>query len=543
MKKLFTLLICLFSLLAHAEIEVQVDPSQISKGESFQLRLTQESLQDNGVPNLTILQKEFIILGTAKNVSYSVINGQSHSSTQWVITLQPLKTGILTIPSIKVGTEQTNPITINVTQGKQIIYSRAESKSEDDVQLIARVENNKPYVNQQVIYKVALYNRKRLLDAEYQEPQVSDALLIPLGNAKRYQTTKNNKEYIVEEQSYAIYPQKSGNIKINSPVFSALVYDLNPQRIKAQDKAINLKVQTIPSTYKGADWLPARQVSLLEKYESTKQTLAQGSTLVRTITIEGVGVPAQLMPSLQFDESKDFNVYVEKGKEHNQVTQGQITGSLSLKVTYLFKESGNVTIPEVKLPWFNTSTGKEEHAILPPRSIEITPSAAAVPSTPQGSAIKTTMSGSTQTTAPTTNNSWPWLIALLFALAWVITLLLWFWQKYSRASGKGKYKKALEELNQSCAECNPIKARDALLNWASLHWPDAPMLNLSDVSKLVRDVHLKKQLHQLAQVLYKNNEKVLWRGDELARSIQAISKAKNKSRHKTKRALPPINPG
>lgn len=63
-------------------------------------------------------------------------------------------------------------------------------------------------MNQQIIYKVTLYNSKHLLDADYQGPQVENALLIPLGQEKRYQTQKNNINYLVEEQNYAIFPQK-----------------------------------------------------------------------------------------------------------------------------------------------------------------------------------------------------------------------------------------------------------------------------------------------------------------------------------------------
>ena len=129
----------------------------------------------------------------------------------------------------------------------------------------------------------------------------------------------------------------------------------------------------------------------------------------------------------------------------------------------------------------------------------------------------------------------------MFALAWIITLGLWGWQRRARTSGKGQYKKALEELNKACTESNPQNARDALLKWASLHWPDAPLLNLTDLTKLVRDVHLKKQLHILSQVLYKSDNATLWRGDELIRAVHTLKRTKPGLKRKNT-ALPPINP-
>lgn len=539
------LFVIFFSTLAQAEIQVQVDPSQVIMGEAFKLSLILEDTQNGGVPDLTPLQQDFVILGTERNVNYSIINGQTQSSSQWVVALRAKKEGILTIPAIKIGLDQSAPITINVEAGGKTQDIQNNQSQQEDVMLVGEVNEKKPYVNQQITYNIKLYHSKRLLDANYQGPQVDDALVIPLGEEKNYHAVLNNTNYVVEEQSYAIFPQKSGALKIISPTFTALVYDLDAQRIKAQDKTINLDVQPIPKQYKGKIWLPARQIKLTDQYEHSNQTLSQGSTLVRTVTIEGAAIPAQLLPVPSFEETDAFNVYPEKGAERNQMKQGQLIGTTQIKVTYLFNKAGHITIPELRLPWFNTETGKEETAVLAPRSMEIKPSAAATANnTAHQSSSKSDSSNHTLpvTVLPTqSSNNWPWIIAIVFALAWIITLGLWGWQRRARTSGKGHYKKALEELNKACTESNPKNARDAVLKWASLHWPDAPLLNLTDLTKLVRDVHLKKQLHLLSQVLYKSDNATLWRGDELIRAVNNVKRTKPGLKRKNK-ALPPINP-
>lgn len=549
MKKLIIwVVLSLFSVLANAEIQVQIDPSQINLSEAFKLSLIQEDPQGGGVPDLTILQKDFVILGTERNVNYSIINGQAQSSSQWIVTLRAKKAGILTIPAIKVGLDQSTPTTINVNGGTaqtepdlQVDPSQAQ-----DVILSTEVSEKKPFVNQQVTYTVRLYTStgKRLLDTSYIDPHVENALLVPLGEEKRYQTVKNNISYVVEEQSYAVFPQKSGPFNIVSPKFSALVYDLDPQRISIQDKTTSLTVQPIPNQYKGKIWLPAKQVKLTEDYENSSQTISQGSTLTRTITIEGVGIPGQLLPTLKFVDTDAFNVYPEKGTDRNELKQRQLIGRTEVKVTYLFNKAGKVIIPELRLPWFNTETGKEEVATLAPRSLNITASTSGVGNNGQqtinkSSAVKNASSETTSPASP--QNKWAWILALLFALAWIITLGLWGWQKRSKTSGKGPYKKALTELDKACLAGNPKSARDALLKWAALHWPDAPLLNLTDLTKLVRDAHLKKQLNLLSQALYRTGDKTMWRGDELLRAVHSIRKARAGTKRK-KQSLPPINP-
>ncbi|KTD57495.1 BatD family protein [Legionella shakespearei] len=545
MKKLLLVFLCFFSCVVLAEIQVEVEPSQVTMGDVFKLTLTQDNAQGGGVPDLTALQKDFVILGTERQINYAIVNGQAESASQWVITLKALKPGILTIPAIKFGADKTNPVTINVSENAQDQDSQLDPSRQDDIMITTEVDEKKPYINQQVLYTVKLYTNKRLLDANYQGPKVENALLIPLGDAKRYHSIQNNINYVVEEQSYAIFPQKSGTLTITAPTFTGLVYDIHPQRVQATDKPISLSVQPVPAQFKGKPWLPAKAVKLTEQYENTSQTLGQGGTLTRNVTMEGIGIPAQLLPTLNFEETDAFSVYPEKGADRNQVKQGELVSQTEIKVTYLFNKAGKVTIPELRLPWFNIETGKEEFAVLAPRSMDITPAATQPDKVAAKADSQGTVRPSSTVSDSTSQNSlsWAWIAAILFACAWIITLGLWFWQRRSpsRSINKRQDKKALDELAKACSTCNPQKARDALLHWASFNWPDATVLNLTDLSKLVRDAHLKKQLHILSQALYQGKDKTLWRGDELLRAVKALKRA-NAAKKSAPNVLPPINP-
>ncbi|WP_010652268.1 BatD family protein [Fluoribacter dumoffii] len=551
MKKLIIIgFFCFLSTLVYADVHVQVNSSQIGIDDSLQLTLTQDNLQNGGIPDLTPLQKDFIILGTERRMNYSIINGQTQSSSEWTVTLKPKKEGKLTIPAIKIGREYANPVLIDVTPGsasQQTSATNAASPQHNQgLYLTTKVDRKNPYVNQQIIYTVTLYNSKHLLDASYQGPQVENGLIIQLGENKRSQIQKNGQTYLVEEQNYAIFPQKSGTLKIKPPVFTALIYDFNPERVKATDKAMNIKVQPIPKEYSGKIWLPAKGVKLFEEYENSEPTITQGNTLIRNVIIEGVGIPAQLLPTLNLGETDGVSVYPEKGKDKNRVTQGELIGRTQIKVTYLFNKAGKITIPELKLPWFNTKTGKEEIATLPAKTLEVIASSTGpAANTNQSAVVKNqeTLPPKEITVEPasSTQFNWGWLVAALFAFAWLLTLILWGLQKRNKKSGKGRYKIALNELHQACMQGQPQRARDALLKWSRLQWPDAPILNLTDLTRLSDDALFKKQVQILSQVLYKNKEKTLWRGDELWRSIQQMKKS-NGHKKESKGDLPPMNP-
>lgn len=542
MKKLIlgVYLACLASL-SCAQIQVQLDSSQINLGDTFKLSFTLSDTQNSNLPDLTPLQKDFIILGTERNINYSVINGQAQTLSQWVIALKAKKKGILTIPPIKIGLDQSASLTINVEGNAQAQDLQNNTADVESVMLKATVDQPNPYINQQVLYTVRLYNNARLMDASYQGPQVDDALLIPLGGEKRYQTQINNVAYEVEEQNYAVFPQKSGIIKILSPTFNALIYDYNAQRIQAKDKPVKLAVQPIPHQFENKSWLPAKHVSLEEHYEDLAPNLAQGSSITRTIQLAALGTPAQLIPALKFESQKDFQVYPEKGAERNQLRQGQLIGTTEMKVTYLFNTAGKVTIPEVKVSWFNTQTGKEEQVVLESKTININPSSttANIPVTPNSK--EPSVTESVTVSSLTANDNKPWITALFFAIAWIVTLGFLGWQKHSKKWSRGRHKKVMQALTKACTANNPIAARKAVMEWGTVHWPDAQLLNLGDLMQLVKGVSLKKQLQLLSQALYNNEQESNWHGEAL---LAAILKEKPHSAVKKKKVkdLPPINP-
>jgi len=301
-----------------AATTVQLDPTHIRKNDTFHLILTSDNAHSGSLPNLSPLQKDFVILGTERNVSYSMVNGQTTSYSQWIILLRPQKEGNLVIPALTIGQDKTKPnvIAVGNDQHEDVLSTNdadtAPSNASDDVMLKTTTSEMKPYVNQQILYTVKLYSNQRLINPQYHAPNVTDALLIPLGDGRHYQTQIDNQLYAVEEQQYAIFPQKSGKLTITSPSLDAEVYDRFPRHVTAQTSPTQLSIRPAPEDYKAHDWLPAKNITLSETYDPPKQSMKQGDTLTRTVTIHATAMPAQLLPTLSFKTNKAFNVYSRK---------------------------------------------------------------------------------------------------------------------------------------------------------------------------------------------------------------------------------------
>jgi hypothetical protein len=533
------LLIIFFSWhsLAMAAVSVQVNPSTVHLGEAFRLTFTIDAPPANTVLDLSPLQENFTIVGTERSTAYSIINGQTHSIAQWIVLLTAKKTGTLTIPSLQIGRQNSPPVTINIIDSGTTVSPDEQKTTENEIMIKAAVSTQSPFISQQVIYTVKLYNSLRLMDGEYVPPRAENALLVPLGDGHRYEEVLDGRHFIVEEQQYVVFPQKSGELNILSPAFNALVFDTVPRRINVQDKPIKLSVKPMPATYSGKDWLPAKQVALTEVYDQNVTQVKEGSTLVRTVTLQAAGVPGQLLPHLNFASNSQFNVYTEKPELRNMARQQELIGRADVKATYVFNKPGRVTIPAITITWFNTVTDKEETASLPARVIEVI--AAAIPGPP--SVTTPSIVEPVPNTILEKKATLAWWIAALFALAWIVTLLLWIFLRKKPIGRKISQHQLLEQIEKACRDDKPQEAREALLRWASARWPEDDVLNLQQLGLLTQDEALKKQLLALSQELYSPKTKVKWQGKALWLSLRSYLKVKHKAKNKPK-DLPPINP-
>ena len=504
----------------NAAVIMQVDPPRIKPGETIRLTLTLNEVKDRVVPDLTSVRKDFNVIGTQRTVNYTVVNGQAQSLSQWIIILMPKRTGQLTIPSIPIGSDKTPEKMVMVadapagnTAGQSSGGSGIADSKEDAVLLKTEISDAHPYVNQEVIYSVKLYTCRRLLDADYEPPQIKNALMIPLGNADRSQVNKNGIEYMVETIQYAIFPQKSGSLTITPPRFSALLFDMVPGKVQREGKPLTLNVKAAVQGATKTPWLPAKQLELTEHYDKSAKTIEQGGMLTRTVTLKAVGVPAQLLPPFTWDSQDAFSVYPEKPVENTVYQHGDIVGAVTIKLSYLFNQSGHVEIPEVKLPWFNTATGQSQMVTLPAQTIMVKGQAkASGPAGLKASASEGTSVAKMSATmasplkirmhlARYQRVAWAWWVALGFALLWLLTLLAWWCSR--RASGRGnKLSDARKRLRQACLANDAGAAKDALLAWGKQVWPDKSCMNLDDVAHGVTYEPLRRSIHQLSQRLY-----------------------------------------
>lgn len=542
---LMLLLLCVMPTYA-ATLSAKVDPAQVMPGQAFHLILELDENAPAGLPDFSPLQYDFQINGTAHRASYMFIDGQSKASSSWTVTLTPKHTGKLTIPAIQVGNARSTPSSIEVTNTPQVTEKSISTAPATALFIQTTASDTQPFINQQLTYTVKIYHNSSILDAMYQPPQLSDALMMPLGENRQYQVIENGRPYLVEEQKYAFFPQQSGTHMIYPPSFQALIYDDIPRRVRADGTSKSLDVKSIPEDFKNKPWAPAKSLALTEHYDKQDTAFDEGTTLTRTLTLRAAGLPAELLPPLDMSKSSAFNSYPERPVLKTETQGSDIVGKTTVKISYLFNQAGQVTLPAQTVTWFNTETGKTEHSTLPERILHIT--ARAGSSTQAPPILQTPESKPQQTPIESSVSKLTFKHAIVFHAGlfclFLMVCFLVFLNYANRKHTRLITRRAFKNLSKACLSHQPRASRDALFAWAKLTWPKHSLITLDDIAQCASNPELAQELKILSAALYDATSPEAWNGQAL---LAALRKLNKKRVHRTKNSsqkdvLPPINP-
>ncbi|MCA9422030.1 MAG: BatD family protein [Nitrospira sp.] len=100
-------------------LEVLVERTIIHVDETLGLTIKLSGPNPGVSLDLSVLEKDFAIVGTSQNLQSTIIDGQTTLLSEWIITLAPKRLGQLVIPSFSVGNHNSQPIRITVLSPEQ----------------------------------------------------------------------------------------------------------------------------------------------------------------------------------------------------------------------------------------------------------------------------------------------------------------------------------------------------------------------------------------------------------------------------------------
>lgn len=542
-------LFLLVSGVAHGQNEItsRLSRETIFSGETVTLMIEATGSPRGLEPDYSVLAGDFLLGDTTTSSQLSVINDQRKLRTQWAIELEPKTEGTITIPPVPVGSALTRPLTLQVLPRGQARDGVAEIFLEMDISA------DNPYVHSQVLLTIRLYHVNALTEGRLIEPALPDAVVERLGEDVADSALIDGTRYRVLVRRFALFPEKSGPMSIPPARFRGRVADNQSgfnsifdrgRRVSVASEPIELEVRPRPATFGGANWLPAAALEVDESWPRDEVEFVVGEPATRRLTLKAKGLLAVQLPEIELPELDGVKIYPDKAQSQSRTDGTWVYGEREQTYAFVPTRAGTLSLPEIRIPWWDTVNDAYREAVVPAREVLVRPGA--LPATPPAPGPQP--NSATGTATADRGDLWRWL-SLAMLVIWLLTLVAW---RIDRRSDGGKpdadgapenltARQWRSRLRGACEAGDARRAEEALRGWATAH-AGYPVRSLGAVLALVADPAARDAIRELDQLLYRGGAQD-WDGSALAKvGAEFFAEASRSDAASPGRHLAPLYP-
>lgn len=526
-----------FSALSLERVTASIDKNPVVQGESLILDVIADDSIDANALDTSVLLKDFVVGRTSTSSETRMINGSTSRQTKWSTVLIPKKSGKFIIPSFNVEGKKTSPIALVVVE-----QSNQQAKQRD-IYITSEVSNDEIYVQQQFTLTVKLHIGVALEGGSLSDPIMPDANIVKLGQDEQKEQIIDGRRFQIIERKYAVSPQKSGEFSLEMPLFSGQVsmpsqrrsglFGFNQSKpVSVISDPLTIKVKPQPANYQG-QWLPSELFTVHEEWQPEQSEFMVGEPITRTITITAAGIAKEQLPQVSMPTNKGLKIYPDQPVLHSGINGDRLVSQSVNNFAVVATVAGKFTLPEIRIPWWNTVNNRQEFATLPARTItvkanpELNLQAQTAKPAQTNPATHQTNTGNTQTIV-VEQTSW---LQWLFLALWLITSLLWALVEWRRKQSNKQATKATDINQPYLALLAACKTNDGQQVLALLTpclktlFPNANITNLSQALSTVNNSELNEAVNEL-QTSYYAKSTSSWQGKKLLSVIQQINKSR-----------------
>ncbi|MDK9557407.1 BatD family protein [Marinobacter sp. M216] len=562
---LLLLLVTLTTSLRAEELKVEPDRTRLYEGEVLTLTITGSmkldinlsnlfdfDLSELPAPDIEKVEPDFEVIGKNQRYSIRTENSEMIGEITWTYQLAPRRNGTLTIPTLSFRDSTSKPVKIEVVSGHPPDQGTASRNS--FIELSA--DKAEVYVQEQLTLTIRLFFSGNLIRGELSEPQHPNAIIEPLGKQREFSRYRDGVRYRVVERRYALFPQQPGELSLPPIRFEGQARDASGKLIFLRDseQLYEVPVKEVPAGFTGDIWLPANSLSLDEAGLPPTMQVETGENLTRKITLKAVGLPSEALPPLPDATPEGLRSYPEQPERSTEVTPEGLTSRLSQTSALVPVQSGQLTLPEIRIPWWDTSTDSQRVAVIPAQTLQVAGSPAKVtqPTAPANNEVEPEATESRSDMAAETGNGvgvWQWL-SLALAVLWVITMVLWWRARKQDAhprtdsSGPDSREGTLFEHLIQSARAGSSSTPVLLVQWMNQRFPGHQFHTASEVCDWCADQNLETEIRRLQAHLFSPAAQTPpdWDGVALAQALQRLRREGNEQ-DSPESGLPPLYPG
>ena len=522
-----------FSPLLMAALTTSVDRNPLPPDSPVVLTVELEGSGDE--PDFTVLEDQFQILSSRSGTNISVVNGDARRVRNWEFSLLPLPGSNGRIPALTAGSFRSQAIQLQFSDDPALAAQSAQVAS-----LTMELSHAAApvHVGEQLILDVELRVQPGLANTRLNPPTAANAVLEPLGKAQESTDVVQGIRYEVYTWRYAVFPEQSGELTIQPPVFQAEQLSRRGSRnpfgstlfggartpvlARAQPKTI--QIEAVPPGGDGP-FLPARAVTLHEQILPEPEAARVGEPLTRVIELRVDGQLHSQLEPLDVALPQGARSYPEAPQGESLAAQQGVQSRQTSRWVVIPELSGNLTLPGVRVRWWDTQADQWREAQLPERRLAVRGTGSPI----QAADAAPTPATLEPTRAPKhSGDFWPWL-SLAFGVLWLSTLAAWWQSRRRDAAGTAApAPEAMKESQARAAALSALKAggdaqmaHEPMRRWAESYWRALGLSGIGSLQQLAQrlgSTPLAEQLRALDQACYGRDNR--W---DPARAHQALS--------------------
>ncbi len=544
------LLTLAFAASSYGKVTASVDRTVISELERVTLTISITD-GDEVLPDFSVI-RDFQILSQQQGKTTEISMGggrQQMVSTQtYSLVLEPTRTGKLLIPRLTIGNETTNAILIDVVSPS----AAAQQRDARFVFFETKVDRTTAYVQSQVIYSVRLYYSDAIGGDFPPAPDLPETVVEPLAGEIRDEAMVNGQRFAYLEKRYAIFPQKSGSLTIPREIFRGVRgrggFFSQRQQVTAASTPITITVKPTPESFTGNTWIAARSFNLLERWTENPPHFKVGEPVNRIVSMQAVGLASSLLPLLEELSLDNVKTYADPPVTDENISEAGILSSNVTTVGIVPTKAGEITLPEIRIPWWNTESDRKEVAVIPAATYQVMPAdgAAAAPPT-----VSVPLTQINQQAIVEETISHVWIVALIaLGFLWIFSTWQWFAGRQELRELKEEHKddtfevvepnedNLFKELTKACKANRAADTHRYLFLWSNARFKTGSLQGLR--AQLQRD-DLDDEIDVLEEALYGETSNTSWRATNLHRIIKDLRTTKQE-KVKSRDLLAAANP-
>lgn len=367
---------------AAASIQAEIDRNEATLEDRLVLTITVTG-SSAAAPQLPDLP-DFEVLSAGQSKQWNFINGRASTSVGHRYILLPRRTGEFVIgPAVvEIDGERLSSQPFSV----RIRAAGAASGQQRDLFLTTQLSTTSPFVGEQVLFTWRLYRRARIFDARLDPFEFNGFLVEDLGEVREFETQVNGRTFMVSEIRKALFPQEQGELVIPATRLTcqiagqrdgrrpASVFDDMFGRAPTETKAlrseeIRVQVRPLPDAPEGFSGL----VGSFDLESEVSQSQARaGDSVTLTVEVSGTG-NVQMIPEPSLPGLDGVKVYDDKPGSSIQRGPSGLTGSRTFRKALVPQAAGALTLPPVRLVYFDPKAEEYRTAATAEITIDVLP--------------------------------------------------------------------------------------------------------------------------------------------------------------------------